>query len=217
MNSVWKFRFLAILIVTLVGGISMSNLAAEFVRATAQHFPAKDEQAPLPDQVSAAELASVIAPFRADLKADSASMLAAQALAGQSEMMPRAVNSVEGALNIGPHNSRMWLVLASLQAKSDAVDPRLAESLKMSYLTGPNRAELILTRLEAVTKGETANDPDLRELASSDVRAILTHFPDERQALVNDYKRASQAGRTFLEESVKAIDPNFVDALRSAK
>jgi hypothetical protein len=87
----------------------------------------------------------------------------------------------------------------------------------MSYLTGPNRAELILTRLEAVTKGETANDPDLRELASSDVRAILTHFPDERQALVNDYKRASQAGRTFLEESVKAIDPNFVDALRSAK
>ncbi len=62
-----------------------------------------------------------------------------------------AQNAVKSALKIGPHDSRMWLVLALLQARSNLGDSLIAESLKMSYLTGPNRAELIPARLDTVT------------------------------------------------------------------
>jgi hypothetical protein len=115
------------------------------------------------------------------------------------------------------YDARTWLVLALLQARGTPVDPRLAESLKMSYLTGPNRAELIPTRLQSVTSGNALSDPDLSELARGGVRAILTRFPDQRQALVNDYGRASQLGKASLEESVETTDPSFFDTLRGAK
>ena len=86
----------------------------------------------------------------------------------------------------------------------------------MSYFTGPNRAELIPARLDAVTLNDALNDADLKELARGDVRAILMQGPNQRQALINDYLRAAPLGKTFLEESSKMIDPKFSDALRSA-
>ncbi len=100
---------------------------------------------------------------------------------------------------------------------SDLGDPRIAELLKMSYLTGPNRAELIPARLDTVTLGQSLNDADLKELARGDVRIILTQFPDQRQALLNDYVRGSSIGKTFLEESARTFDPKFANSLRSAK
>ena len=218
MNPVSKFRFLALLIVVVVGDVSITNLLAEFLRPPRAPLAGN---APIPDQLSSAELVSAIAPFRSDLRAERALMLAGQALKsqapGESEREQAAQNAVRSALNIGPHDSRMWLVLALLEAKSRPVDPRLAGSFKMSYLTGPNRADLIPARLEAVTSGSALSDPDLNELARSDVRAILTHFPDQRQALVRDYAGASQIGKMFLDASVRTTDPNFVDTLQSAK
>jgi hypothetical protein len=111
----------------------------------------------------------------------------------------------------------MRKALALLQARSNLGDSLIAESLKMSYLTGPNRAELIPTRLDTVTLSHSLNDADLKELARGDVRAILTQFPDQRQALVNDYIRGSSIGKTFLEETARMFDPKFADSLRSAK
>jgi hypothetical protein len=155
MNPVWKFRLLALLIIVFVGGISITNLLAELLRPSRALLPSTTGYAPAQDQVSAAELVSAIAPFRSDLRADVA--FASQALKpdsfGQSERQQMAQNAARSALNIGPHDARTWLVLALLQARGTPVDPRLAESLKMSYLTGPNRAELIPTRLQSVTSG----------------------------------------------------------------
>ena len=111
----------------------------------------------------------------------------------------------------------MWLVLALLQARNNLSDARMAESLKMSYLTGPNRPELIANRLDIVTLGNALNDADLNELARGDVRLILTKFPDQRQALVNDYVRGSTIGKKFLEDSIQMYDPKFAVSLRSAK
>ena len=137
--------------------------------------------------------------------------------AGRTPNDETAQNAVKSALKIGPHDSRMWLVLALLQARSNLGDPLIAESLKMSYLTGPNRAELIPARLDTVTLSNALNDPDLKELARSDVRAILTQFPDQRQALVSDYVRGSSIGKAFLEESARTFDPKFVDSVRNAR
>jgi hypothetical protein len=221
MKPIWKFRLLALLILAFVEGLSISNLVAEFLRPAPLPLPSKTNTAPTSDQISSAGRASAIAPFRSDLKADYAVALAGQTLkseyTGQAQSDDPAQNAVKSALKIGPHDSRMWLVLALLQARSNLGDSLIAESLKMSYLTGPNRAELIPTRLDTVTLSHSLNDADLNELARGDVRVILTQFPDQRQALVNDYVRGSSIGKAFLEESVRMFDPKFADSLRSAR
>jgi hypothetical protein len=111
----------------------------------------------------------------------------------------------------------MWLVLALLEGRSNLGDSLIAEALKMSYLTGPNRAELIPVRLDTVTLHQSLNDADLRELARGDVRIVLTQFPDQRPALVKDYVRGSSVGKSFLEETARMFEPKFADSLRSAK
>jgi hypothetical protein len=221
MKPIWKFRLFAFLVLVFVGGFSISNLAAEFLRPAPSSMPSRTSVAPTSEQISSARKASAIAPFRSDLKADYAVALARQTL--KSESMQRAPadgtaqNAVKSALKIGPHDSRMWLVLALLQAHINLGDSLTAESLKMSYLTGPNRAELIPVRLDAVTLHQSLNDADLKELARGDVRIVLTRFPDQRQALVNDYVRGSSVGKTFLEESTRMFDPKFADSLRNTK
>ena len=135
------------------------------------------------------------------------------ALAGQtlkSEYTPgvqadeTAQNAVKDALKIGPHNSRMWLVLALLQTRSNLGGSLIAESLKMSYLTGPNRAELIPTRLETVILHQSLNDADLKELARGDVRLILTQIPVTCAASL----LMCLASLTVVSSVLKVSDPN---------
>jgi hypothetical protein len=221
MKPIWKFRLLALLVFAFVGGVSAANLVAEFLRPAASPLPSRTSKAPNPDQISSAGRVAAIAPFRSDLKAEYALALAGQALkseyTGQTPGDESAKNAVKNALKMGPHDSRMWLALALLQARGDLGNSLVAEALKMSYLTGPNDAELVPVRLDAVTLGNSLNDPELKELARGDVRAILTQFPDQRQALVNDYLRGSSVGKAFLEEGARMFDPKFTDALRNAK
>jgi len=213
MTATWKFRLLVLFIFVFVGGISAANLAAEVLRPAASPLPLKGNETLLPDQISSLSLASSIAPFRSDIGGDYAVALAGQALSGQSTEGRTAEEAIRDAFRIGAHDSRLWLVLALLQSRGDASD-RPAESLKMSYLTGPNRAEIIPPRLQTVTLGNALTDSDLAELARGDVRAMLSQLPEQRPALVNDYGRASALGKKFLEESVKTFDPGFVEKLR---
>lgn len=211
---VWRFRVLVCVIAVLVMGISTANLVAEFLRPVPLSI---SELASPPSQsrTAAAKLASAIMPIRSDLRADHALALAAQALAaGQTAQPEAALEAIKNSLQIGPHDSQMWLVLALLQARARTAGSNVAETLKMSYLTGQNRAGLIPTRLASVTSGNALADPDLVDLARGDVRAILTQLPDQRPSLISAYARASQAGKQFLERSVAVIDPKFVDMLK---
>jgi hypothetical protein len=221
MKPIWKFRLLALLMLAFVGGVSIANLAADFLRPAPSPFPSRTSKAPTPDQISSAGRAAAIAPFRSDLNVDYALALASQTLkseyTGQAPSDESAKNAIKSALKMGPHDSGMWLALALLQARSDLGDSLVVEALKMSYLTSPNNAELVPVRLDAVTLGNTLNDAELKELARGDVRAILTQFPDQHQALVSDYVRGSSIGKAFLEESVRMFDPKFADSLLSAK
>jgi hypothetical protein len=222
MKPIWKFRLIALVIVMLVGLFSITSLVAEFVRPAPLPFPSRDSHAPAPQAVSAAELASTVAPFRTDLRADYAIALAGKALrsdesGSQSPDNEAAQNAVRRALEFGPHDSRMWLLLAQLQARKNLGDPLVTEALKMSYFTGPNRTELIPARLDLVTLYNALNDTDLTELARSDVRAVLTQSSDQRPVLAKDYVRASATGKKFLEDSVRMLDPAFADSLKNAK
>jgi hypothetical protein len=218
MKPIWKFRLFAVLMV-LVGGFAFSNLAAQFLRPAPSSLPSRTAGASSQNRVSSAANVSAIAPFRSDLKADYAAALASQALKsnGQAETNAAAQDAVKNALKSSPHDSRLWLVLAMLQAQKNPGDQLISESLKMSYLTGPNRADLIPTRLDAVTSHESLYDADLKELARGDVRIVLTQLPEQRPELIKDYVRASSVGKAFLEESAQTFEPKFADSMRKAR
>ena len=224
MTSIWKFRLLAVLLVVFVGGISIANLTAEALRPAPPPLGARSGNVASPGETSSTRLSlsSTIAPFRSDLKGDYAVALASQIFrsepaAARPEEIQAARDKVRRALQIGPHDTQLWLVLALLQARSNPIDPLASQSLKMSYLTGPNQADLIPWRLETVTSNNSLDDSDLAELAHSDVRAMLTQLPQQRPILLDDYSRASDVGKKFLEESVRSIDPGFVVTLRGKR
>ena len=217
MIAVWKFRLFALLAAVFIGGISLANLIAELRRPIPLPFSFGNQVSPTAEQLSSAAQASSIAPFRSDLLAENALAVATQMLKSDVKGQPEkqnAENAVKATLRIAPHQSRMWLLLALVQASSNPADPVIAESFKMSYLTGPNQAEIIPIRLSAATANNALRDSDLGDLARSDVRALLTQLQDQRQTLANDYAGASEIGKKFLEQSVSVIDPGFSDKLR---
>jgi hypothetical protein len=217
MTAVWKFRVLALCSALIIGAISLANLAAEFLRPAPLPFPSGNSIAPTAEQVSSVHLATTVAPFRSDLAADYAFAVAGQALkstTGQQSEKDGLQNAVRSALRMGPHDSRMWLLLALARTSSNPADPLIAESFKMSYLTGPNDAAIIPIRLGAVTANNILNDADLADLARSDVRAMLTQGQEQRQTLISEYAGASETGKKFIEQSVSALDPAFSDKLR---
>jgi hypothetical protein len=219
MPAVWKFRLIALFLLVFVGAIAAANLAAEIMRSPKPSLAPRSGNPPGRDELAAAKFAAAVAPFRSDLKGNYALLLAGNTLRSrperQSEQDRDAQEAIREALTIGPHDSRMWLVLGALQARQSPIDPSIAESLKMSYLTGPNQSELISIRLEVVTSGNSLTDTDLSELARGDVRALLTQLP--KQELLDDYQRASETGKKFLEESVRAADPGFAFPPRNTK
>jgi hypothetical protein len=221
MKPIWKFRLLALTIVLVVGTVSIANFVAELVRPARLHMSAMGQSPPNPNVVRAAALAAKIAPFRGDLRANEAAMRAADVLAskGPSDLPANEVaqTAVRAALRIGPHDARMWLTLALLRAHGNLGEASILEPLKMSYLTGPNQAELIAPRLDLVSGINSISDPDLQELATSDVRAVLTRFAELRPLLVAAYARGSAAGKKLLDDSVKTADPKFIDTLHGAR
>lgn len=221
MKPIWKFRLFAALVVLVVGTVSIADFAAELVRPARPPVPSPNQSPPSPVAASAAALATVIAPFREDLKADDASMRAAQLLTSKSPGDLSANQEAQGfvrrALRNGPHDARMWLTLAILRAQSNLGDAMIVEPLKMSYFTGPSQAGLLPARLDLVSRINSINDPELQELAASDVRAILTRFADLRPLLVTAYAHGSAAGRKLLDESVKVVDPTFATTLHGTR
>jgi len=221
MLTIWKFRLPVLLTSLFVGGIALANLAAELARPTELPVASQNNRASVADEISAAHLASAIMPFRSDLRSEFADALTSRILQSRAVALSDdgedAQDMVTSALTMGPHDSRLWLALAAIQARRNSADLSIAEPLKMSYLTGPNVAELIPVRLEVVTTGNALSDSDLSELARSDVRALLTKLSAQRQALVTDYQKASQIGKKFLEDNVRTTNPEFVTTLRAGK
>ena len=217
MRHFWTFRIVTFVICLGMGGISAANLLAETFRTPPALFIETSTSVPSQSQIDSARRAARFVPDRSDLQADAALALAAEALNGVSgyrpELNQQAQIAARQALAAGPHDSRIWLALARLQVQHSLHDPRVAETLKLSYFTGPNLEALVATRLATVTSGSSLNDPDLQELARGDVRLILTRYPDLKPALITAYRGAAPVGKQFIEQSVKNIDPNFATSL----
>jgi hypothetical protein len=220
MKPIWKFRVVAFAAVLVIGSVAIMNLTAEFVRLPTLAFPTSGAKIPSQTQVDTANWVAGVAPLRTDLKSDFALTIATQALIGETSYYKPGINqeaqaAAKQALLAGPHDSRIWLVLALLRSQRNPRDPQLAELLKMSYFTGPNFLEVVPTRLQAVATSVALDDPDLQELARGDVRLILTRRLDLRTTITEAYRRGSPAGRLFIEGSAKTIDPKFAASLPS--
>jgi hypothetical protein len=96
-----------------------------------------------------------------------------------------------------------------------AHDTDAAGYLKMSYLTGASRVELVPNRVSAVSKLDKINDAELQELARGDIRLILNRIPEMKPVLADAHRSASFEVRAFIEASSAAIDPQFSESLRN--
>lgn len=215
-----KFRILLAALALIIGCYTLASAVAETGSLDQPAFPLDPVAISAPASGVPGWL-EALTPFRSDLEANFALAATLQAIQSAGKNIPRASIDVARAqersrrqLSIAPDNPELWLALALLQAQRDPHDPLLSDALKMTYFTAPNDARLMPVRLDTATRFDALDDPDVRELVRGDVRLMLTRMPALRTAVISAYRRASNLGKTFLEEAVQSIDPAFISKLR---
>jgi hypothetical protein len=218
MKSDFFLRTVTFLAVVALGATAVANSIAGVLSPGPLRY--SDLLSVLPTaQIQAACRASAVSFARSDLLADCAVARSTEALnaptATRRELIPEAQAAVIQALSMAPYESKLWLALALLQTRLNKPN---AESLTMSYLTGPNAVELVPLRLASVVSSNPLdNSSDLKDLAAGDIRLMLLHRPDLKDALIDIYRRANSAGRAFIEGRVGLFEPPFLESLKSAR
>jgi hypothetical protein len=116
-----------------------------------------------------------------------------------------------------PFQSKVWLRLASTEARLDWLNRRAVEALRMSFYTGPNEIELIPRRLLVSVQPDMLADPDIERLVRHDIRVALTHAPNVKPAIIAAYRHASPQGKRLLEAAIAEVDADFVHELQSVQ
>ena len=134
--------------------------------------------------------------------------------AGADANLARARSSLDHALADGPHQSSAWLLLAGLASRYQLPGIDAKEAIKMSYYTGPTELELMPRRLWVTVHSDAFNDIELRDSISREVRLLITQ--QQKSAIIAAYNVAQPAGRQFIEQTVREIDPSAVEWLRAS-
>jgi len=129
------------------------------------------------------------------------------------EAQQHALTLAKQSVSLAPHSSRTWLLIAMLQGLG-ATGEVPAEALKMSYLTSPAAVDVIAARLGTFAASAAIADPELKNLARGDIRLILTRRSDMKDAIVRAYRRGSANGKTYIQEVVRPLDPEFAASLQ---
>lgn len=124
--------------------------------------------------------------------------------------------TISDLLALSPTDAELWMMQGRLAASVQAADQRIAEMLKMSYLTGPSDFTLMPSRLEIAMTTRALSDPMLEVLAEGDVRAILRKRADFSGKLIESYHRATEPGKAFLDRAA-ASDPEFAARLTASR
>ena len=85
--------------------------------------------------------------------------------------------------------------------------------LKLSYYTGPSEQELVPLRLEPAIRLESFSDFEMRQFISRDIRLLLSQKQDATIAKI--YNAASTNAKSFMEQTIRDIDPSAVDKIRT--
>jgi hypothetical protein len=217
MTSRLPLRIVTLVGVVALGAIAIANSIADALSPGPLRY--SDLLTPLPTaRIQAACRSSAISFGRSDLLVDCAVARSTEALntlgSTRVELNREAQTNVIQALLMAPHESKLWLALALLQARLNQPN---GESLKMSYLTGPNTVELVRPRLASAVSGDALANSDLKELAAGDIRLILLRRPDLKGTLIDAYRQASSSGKAFIEDRTSLFEPEFLASLKNAK
>lgn len=161
-------------------------------------------------------VSTFLAPLNRALQARSALASTSEALEASSPDNSRALTiakeNVGRALRLSPVQPDIWLASAQLlfrQANRSAA----MDSLKMSYLTGQHDTSLVDPRLRLVVHSDAFTDPEVRDFARRDVRALLQNS-GMNSRLKSIFGSASPSGQSFLEETVREMDQNALSLFR---
>jgi hypothetical protein len=210
------FRLATLLFAMLLGVQCVWLLLAEFSRPGTYRLPT--------DSVAAvaarnkridASWAAMIGTIRGDLWAESAFTYAdlMWGAAGGRASLAQARSSLDRALAVAPHQSSAWLMLAALASRYQLPGIDAAEAIRMSYYTGASELELMPLRLWIATHSDVFSDIELRDSMGRDLRLLITH--QQKPAIIAAYNAAQSAGRQFIEQTIREIDPSAVEWLRA--
>jgi hypothetical protein len=119
--------------------------------------------------------------------------------------------TLDRAIDYAPHQSGAWVLLAGLASRVHWPNLDAAEALKMSYYTGPSEEALPALRLLVAARFQSLDDTELQELIRRDLRLLLAE--QNTLAIVDAYRDASPAGRSFVKATIADIDPSSLGFL----
>jgi hypothetical protein len=217
------FRAFVFLFALLLGCQAIWILTAEYYRPSAHGFPenSRAAAAAAANRKDAA-LAASFGFIRGDLWSEYALTYinlvqpdgAASDDAHNSKTVEEAREAAHQALALAPHDARVWLVLAGIDARFDQRKHRPAATLRMSFYTGANEIDLIPLRLFLAVNSPALADDDFRQLVKHDIRVLVTHRPELKPAIQAAYQHATPLGQQFLEETLKEIDSALLGLLQ---
>jgi len=167
-----------------------------------------------------ARWAALIGAFRGDLWAElaftSADLLVGENADGKSadmtQKLARAQANLEHALIDSPAQPGAWLFRAGLALRFPLLGFDAAQSLKMSYYTGPSEQDLIPARFRIATGMNAFSDTELSLLVRRDLRLLLAR--KQYSAVSEAYNAATYSGKHFIEETMVELDPSALKSLR---
>jgi hypothetical protein len=215
-------RTAALLIAALLGMQCVWLLAAELVRPGVDRLPTDPgSAAAAAEHRDAAFRAASIGAVRGDLWAEFAFTNADllwgnKGARGNENVTGRLANaraSLNQALNDSPHLSGAWLLFAGLAARFPSLGLDATTLLKMSYYTGPSEQRVMPLRLRIAVHSDQFSDVEVRQFVNRDIHFLLA--AKQKSAIAEAYNTASSAGKSFIEQTVKDIDPSAVNALHT--
>lgn len=135
-------------------------------------------------------------------------------VSGNPDEMKGAHQRLEELLQLSPFDSNAWVLLATLRSRIEFSSTGTAQALKLSYFTAPSAAQLMGERLLLGASTGVIQDLEIQELAKGDLRLLITRRPDMFGVIQSAYRQGSAAGRDFLENATRSIDPAFVSRLK---
>jgi hypothetical protein len=211
-----RFAAATIAFGALLGLLAAWILSAELMRPSATDAVRSESGAPDWEPIARrqwkAKWAARLGLLRGDLWQDYAVVLAEPVLGaaegGAKRLPPRDLanlrDAVHWTLALSPHEARAWLLsAAALAAQEGPADPRVMQSIKMSYYTGLNETAIIPERLLLAAQSAAVNDPELHSLIEREITTILAHKPELKPAISAAYRVASTEFKALVDGATR--------------
>lgn len=220
-SLVW-FRNSIVAFAIILGCQAIWIITPEFLRPPSSRFPADSQAAEaIAANREAAKSAAWAGLVRGDLWAESAltylnvfwSDEGAKSPASDATNDARVV--AERALTLSPHDSRIWLTLASLDLRFDWLNRQAENVLRMAYFTGSNDIDSIPLRLAVAVRTDALGESDMQQFVRRDIRLAVARAPELKPAIIDAYRDALPNSKRILEGLLEELDPALLAAARA--